>query len=226
MRAANALGLTWDAVIFGEPTEQKLVSGHKGMLGFTISATGKAAHSGYPWLGFSATELLIKALNKLTALVNRLPTSDKFGETTMNIGLIEGGVAANIVAGNASAEILIRIAAGTPAGLQKEILLTLEETMKDATKGGGELGISWSGQGYAPVDIDHDIKGFEIQTVNYGTDVPNLKGRHKRYLYGPGSIHVAHSDHEQLSVQELEKAVTDYKRLVLASLEGQHAQNN
>jgi len=54
--------------------------------------------------------------------------------------------------------------------------------------------------------------------VNYGTDIPNLHGDHKRYLYGPGSILVAHSDHEHLKVSELQQAVKDYRRLILAAL--------
>lgn len=61
--------------------------------------------------------------------------------------------------------------------------------------------------------------GFETVVVNYGTDIPSLKGDHKRYLYGPGSILVAHSDHEHLKISELEAAVEGYKTLITASLE-------
>lgn len=56
--------------------------------------------------------------------------------------------------------------------------------------------------------------GFETIVVNYGTDIPNLKGDHKRYLYGPGTILMAHSDHEHLRVQDLEDAVRGYKILI------------
>ncbi len=54
--------------------------------------------------------------------------------------------------------------------------------------------------------------------VNYGTDIPNLKGDHKRYLYGPGNILVAHSDHEEVSASDLKKAVEGYKILIRSSL--------
>ena len=60
--------------------------------------------------------------------------------------------------------------------------------------------------------------GFETAVMSYGTDIPKLKGDHKRYLYGPGSILVAHSDHEHLTIDDLEKAVAGYKKLILASL--------
>ncbi len=54
--------------------------------------------------------------------------------------------------------------------------------------------------------------------LNYGTDIPSLKGDHKRYLYGPGSILVAHSDHEHVKISELEAAVEGYKVLITESL--------
>lgn len=63
-----------------------------------------------------------------------------------------------------------------------------------------------------------DLAGFETAVMNYGTDISSLKGNHKRYLYGPGTILVAHSDHEHLSVSDLEEAVEGYKTLILASL--------
>ena len=68
------------------------------------------------------------------------------------------------------------------------------------------------------MDIDSDVEGFETISVNYGTDIPNLKGKHKRYLYGPGSILVAHSDHEHLKASDLLTAVEGYKRLVRSAL--------
>ncbi len=69
-----------------------------------------------------------------------------------------------------------------------------------------------------PVYIDSDVEGFQTISVNYGTDIPNLKGRHKRYLYGPGSILVAHSDHEHLEASDMLAAVNGYKRLVRSAL--------
>lgn len=66
--------------------------------------------------------------------------------------------------------------------------------------------------------MDFDIEGFKSVTVNYGTDIPNLKGNHKRYLYGPGTILVAHSDHEHLKAHDLLAAVEGYKRLTRHAL--------
>jgi acetylornithine deacetylase len=69
------------------------------------------------------------------------------------------------------------------------------------------------------------VAGFNVTTVNYGTDVPNLQlhdrpdGKVKRYLYGPGTIHVAHGDNEALTVAQLEEAVRGYKKLIQAALD-------
>lgn len=204
----------YSAVIFGEPTEGKLASGHKGMLGFSIHVKGKAAHSGYPWLGVSANNVLVEALAKLQVIEEWLPSSDKYGLTTVNVGRIEGGVAANVVAEEAFAKLAVRIADETPAVVKKLIEDGLASTVDETEKKGGKMWFEYTVEGYPPVDIDDDIDGFNSTTVNYGTDVPNLEGNHKRYLYGPGSIFVAHSDHEHLKRGELERAVVDYKKII------------
>ncbi|KAH8726340.1 hypothetical protein GQ44DRAFT_614337 [Phaeosphaeriaceae sp. PMI808] len=209
----------YDIAIFGEPTEGKLVCGHKGILGFALKATGKAAHSGYPWLGVSANDIMVEALAELLKLREHLPWSEKYGNTTMNFGKIQGGVAANVVAETANANIATRLAAGTPEAVKGLIVNALRDVKASAQEQGGDLEIIWESDGYPPVDIDCDIEGFETLTVNYGTDVPLLKGDHRRYLYGPGSIFVAHSDHEALKKSELEQAVLDYRRLILKASE-------
>ena len=198
-------------------------SGHKGMLGFTINCFGKAAHSGYPWLGRSANEVLVKALAGLMELAHKLPKSEKYGSTTINLGKIDGGVAGNVVAQNASAQIAIRIAAGTPDEIAAHVQEAVEAATNDFKNHGEDealFEIVFAGKGYAPVDIDHDVKGFDSITVNYGTDIPNFdktEGQ-KRYLYGPGSILVAHSDHEAITLSDLKTAVKDYERLILHNL--------
>jgi acetylornithine deacetylase len=225
MRKANGLGLKWDTVIFGEPTGLKLASGHKGVMGLEIRAKGKAGHSGYPELGKSANSMLIRALNAFLSV--ELPWNEKYGNTTLNIGRMEGGVAGNVIPEDASAKVTLRIADGTPEEVQKILLEAIRKT-------GETLDVDFH-LGYGPVYIDSDVEGktvlripsfevandstgFETVVVNYGTDIPNLKGDHKRYLYGPGSILVAHSDHEHLKIADLEAAVEGYTKLIKHSL--------
>lgn len=149
MRHANEWGLQPEVVIFGEPTELKLASGHKGLLRMSVSAKGKTGHSGYPWLARSANSDLIAALYALQNA--RLPSDEKYGNTTINIGKMSGGVAGNVIAEYAEADIVIRVAAGTPEELKRIIKDTLNEI-------GDHLSVSFS-QGYAPVFIDSDVEG-------------------------------------------------------------------
>jgi len=150
MKKVNELNLSWETVIFGEPTELKLASGHKGIMGFEIKAKGKAGHSGYPELGKSANVMLVKGLAAL--LDTKLPWSEKYGNTTLNIGRIDGGVAANVIPENAQANIAIRIADGTPA--------VVEKICMDALKSTGEEFDVAVRYGYGPVYIDSDVKGM------------------------------------------------------------------
>lgn len=225
MRVANDLELKPQTIIFGEPTEGKLASGHKGMLSFKLHAKGKAAHSGYPWLGLSANEVMVTALAALMELGENLPVDDKFGKTTINLGMIKGGVAHNVVAESAEASVAIRIAHGTPASLRNETThamhTAISKFLKDGQEAADILDIAFTGEGYSPVDIDADVPGFDTMIVNYGTDIPNLEKSvddQKRYLYGPGSILVAHSDHEAITEEQLQSAVSGYEKLILHSL--------
>jgi acetylornithine deacetylase len=100
-------GRSWDKIVFGEPTENKIAIGHKGMVLFNISCSGKASHSGYPELGSSANEKLIDVLHELKH--HAWPVDKVLGNTTFNIGKITGGVAANVVPASASASLSIRV---------------------------------------------------------------------------------------------------------------------
>lgn len=226
----NPAPSAFHTVIFGEPTDLALVAGHKGILGFEVVATGHAAHSGYPWLGQSAISAILPALSRIDRLGNipaaegGLPSSPKYGRTTVNIGRVDAGVAANVVPAAARADVAVRLAAGTP----DEAREIVRRAVHDATDGSEAVYADFStrSEGYPPQDLDTDVAGFEITTVNYGTDVPNLQlhdradgGRVRRYLYGPGSIHVAHGDNEALTVRELEEAVRGYRKLIQAALD-------
>ncbi|KAH9908447.1 hypothetical protein F4778DRAFT_717265 [Xylariomycetidae sp. FL2044] len=206
MLAANDMGLTWEAGIFGEPTEGKLGKGHKGNLVFELVANGKACHSGYPHLGKSATLLLINALNDLSAV--EWPVSDLLGPSTLNIGKIEGGAGYNIVAASAKALCSIRIATDL-AGIKK----TVSEVL--AQHADVDLRFSFE---YPETLLEWQFDGFEAAPMAYGTDVPRLMGDHRKVLYGPGSILVAHGKDEQIRVSELMESVGCYKKLALELL--------
>ena len=216
----------YHTVIFGEPTELALVSGHKGMLSFEVLSHGKAAHSGYPWLGRSAVSGIIPALAAVDKLGDipvsqgGLPSSPKYGHTTLNIGTVQAGVATNVVPAEARADVAVRLAAGTPDEAREIIRLAVEKATADVD---ADVVVDFSThrESYPPQDLDTDVPGFDVIPVNYGTDVPNLKLRDdvKRYLYGPGTIFVAHGDNEALTVRDMKDAVEGYKKLIDAALE-------
>lgn len=205
MREASAsLGASWNASIFGEPTENKLGVGHKGILVFEVSVSGEASHSGYPELGVSATEILVPVLYKLQQL--ELPHSDLLGPSTLNVGMIEAGVAFNVIPAQAKASIAVRVA----ADFDKTI-----EMIKEVVDGVEHIEpISFYGT--QPQYLDFEVPGFESIVLAYTTDVPNLTvPLQKRYLYGPGTIHVAHGSNEFVDNKDLLDAVDGYKRLIL-----------
>lgn len=207
---------SYKAVLFGEPTEGKLATGHKGVFGLRVNAHGKAAHSGYPWLGRSATSMILPTLLTLDGLGDipvsegGLPRSEKFGKSTINVGYIRGGVAGNVVPEFATADVTFRIAAGEKEEIEQIVRKAIRATDPEDLL---ELHFSL---GYGPISLDADVEGFETITVNYGTDIPNLElaPEVKRYLYGPGSILVAHGRNEGLTVGDLEEALDGYKSLV------------
>ncbi|KAL2864602.1 M20 family metallopeptidase [Aspergillus lucknowensis] len=228
---SQIVGDGYRTVIFGEPTELALVAGHKGILSFHVHATGKSSHSGYPWLGESAISDILPALSAIDKLGDipvedgGLPASKKYGRTTLNIGSVEAGVAANVVPATAYAQVSVRLSAGTPEDARDIITRAVANATNDNPSIVLEFlpGPNGDVAGYGPQDLDTDVPGFDVITVNYGTDVPNLKkfegSQVTRYLYGPGSIFVAHGDHEAITVAQLEEAVRGYRRLIDAALD-------
>jgi len=205
----------FEAVIFGEPTENKLACGHKGALFCSLDVQGIGGHSGYPWLGKSATELLVRAMKEV--LDADLGSSKEYGNTTVNLGRLEGGVAENVIPEHAHAGLMIRVALGPKETGGKVVQERIQAILDGIDQEAFDLVCS---QSYGFVEAECAVDGFESIVVNYGTDMPNLDGDFTRYLYGPGTIFVAHGPHENVTVGDLESAVEGYQRLVMHALHG------
>ena len=201
--AANAVTNSCKVLINGEPTESKLGVGTKGALRCSITVRGKAAHSAYPQLGISATANLVALLNEIPTL--SLPTHPILGATTVNIGVLSGGVADNVIAPEATARLMVRLV--TPSA---ETIALLKEWIG----GRAEFKVETEVQ---PVLLG-SVPGFETDVVAYATDVPELSNWGTPFLFGPGSIQVAHTDHEFIDIAELRAAVGAYERLARAAL--------
>jgi acetylornithine deacetylase len=199
-RAANTIPNHSRYLINGEPTELKLALGSKGALKAVLRAEGRAAHSAYPEMGESAIEKLLDVLTDLRALT--LPLDKTLGPTTMNIGTMRGGVAANVIAPEAEAEVLLRVVSEV-AGLKR----ILEESV------GGRATVSYTFE-CEPVFTER-IDGPDTAIVSFTTDIPLLGNWGKPLLFGPGSILDAHTPGEKISKAELARAVETYADMVV-----------
>ena len=142
------------AAIFGEPTENRLAKGHKGLLICNVKAKGRAGHSGYPWLGHSANELMLRALVKV--LDEDLGSSEQFGHTTVNVGLLKGGAAGNVIAEDASASLVMRLATGPEETGHLQVKARLLEILRDVDE--NAFTVEWLG-GYGAVPCFYEVDG-------------------------------------------------------------------
>jgi acetylornithine deacetylase len=182
-------------LINGEPTENHIAIASKGALRAELSARGRMAHSAYPELGESAIDKLIEALHRLRAM--DLPGDPEVGPCTLNIGLIEGGRAPNVIADRAKAQLLYRLV-GPSERLREQVRHVV-----------GDL---------ARVEFTLEIPFVRLRTFEelptmvaaFTTDIPALSNWGEPLLVGPGSIHVAHTEGEYVEKKQLSDAVDLY----------------
>jgi acetylornithine deacetylase len=199
-QAANQIANRSRYLINGEPTESRLALGSKGALRATLKAHGRAAHSAYPEQGESAIEKLLDVLADLRRA--EFPADQTLGLTTMNIGRIAGGVAANVIPPEAEAELMFRVTTD---------VTWLRYVVEDVIKGRADAEYTFACN---PVYTE-PLQGFETVIVSFTTDIPLLTNWGKPLLYGPGSILDAHTAHEKISKRELAQAVDAYARMVM-----------
>ncbi len=185
-------------LINGEPTENKLAIASKGTLRVELVARGKMAHSAYPELGESAIEKLLDAVENVRKL--KLPTNPKAGPCTMNIGLIEGGRAPNVIPDYACAHLLYRLV-GPTEELRRQII----STAGDKAEANFILEI--------PYMEFTTVPGIETMIAAFTTDIPALTAWGRPLLIGPGSIHVAHTEGEYIEKRDLLAAIDLYARI-------------
>ena len=185
-------------LINGEPTENQLGLGTKGALRIELRATGKAAHSAYIELGESAIEKLLDNLDALRKVT--LPEDEILGPSTLNIGTISGGVAANVIPDYAEASITIRIVSDLDE-FKKLILASFDDRV-DVTIASE-----------CPAVHLKSLPGFKTSIVKYATDIPKLTNWGEPLLIGPGTIHVAHTLKERVEKKQLLEAIGIYCEL-------------
>jgi acetylornithine deacetylase len=182
-------------LINGEPTDNQVAVASKGALRVSLKTTGKIAHSAYPELGESAVHKMVELLAKLLKM--DWPVDEYAGDTTLNIGQIQGGVAPNVVADHAEAQVLIRLVTDS-APVRERIL--------EAAKGVAEVEFTLD---LAFVRLKA-VEGMPTMVAKFATDIPQLSNWGQPLLFGPGSIHVAHTPQEKVAKKEIKGAVELY----------------
>lgn len=186
-------------LINGEPTDNRLALASKGCLRVELYATGRMAHSAYPELGDSAIDKMLAALHDLQAL--ELPVIEGIGDTTLNVGLLSGGRAPNVIADEAEAHILVRLV-GPSDGIREAIVNAVN----------GRCNVEFSLE--LPFVQMRAVEGFDTMVAKFTTDIPSLTHWGEPFLLGPGSIHTAHTPDERVAKAELVDAVELYTKLV------------
>ena len=182
-------------LINGEPTENRVATASKGTLRVEITAHGRMAHSAYPELGESAIEKLLEALNRLRAM--KLPSDPDVGPCTLNVGVIEGGCAPNVVPDYARAQLLYRL-----VGPAEQLRNDIERAVSGLAKADFVLEI--------PFVRLRTLDGLPTMVAAFTTDIPWLTNWGEPLLVGPGSIHVAHTEGEYVEKQQLGHAFDLY----------------
>lgn len=204
----HPLAAKCEYMINGEPTDNDLAIGSKGTFRVMIRTTGKAAHSAYPEQGDSAVDRLLDILDDIRH--TRFPNDDFFGETTVNIGTIEGGLALNVIPPAAEAGLAIRLT--TPYA-------QIKEALENVVRGRAEIEVLSFSEPVRMLEVD----GFDQKVVRFTTDIPHMPNWGMPLLLGPGSILAAHTKDEFVLKRDLEAAVVLYRNLVLKLLGTQPA---
>lgn len=188
------------AVINGEPTQNRLATGQRGILTLRLRCYGEAAHSGTPEKGRSAAWPLLDWLQALRALPR--PEDRDLGPEIWNLGLISGGKAPNVVPPHAEATILCRTIPGSN--------FLSDAMMLKPNRADVEI-VAKTDPARFPVP-----SGFDASPVPFGSDAPRLAALardHAVVLVGPGSIEVAHTYSEQIALDDLAAGVDLLERL-------------
>src|ERR1700733_9183545 len=185
-------------LINGAPTDNRLALASKGALRVELRAKGRMAHSAYPELGESAIDKLIAALHDIMALP--LPVEPEIGPSTLNVGLIEGGRAPNVIADKAEAHLLIRL-----VGPSDQIKKSIVAAVGNRAEGDFSLEL--------PFVCLRQVGNLPTMVAKFTTDLPKLTAWGEPFLLGPGSIHVAHTPDERVAKKEILEAVNLYVEL-------------
>ncbi len=199
-------------VIIGEPTSLRVVRLHKGMIRLQLTFHGRAAHSGYPHLGRNAIEPAARAIAALAELrvameAERPPHGEHFPDVpyaALNVGVINGGSAANVIPGRCEVQVGIRLLPGMKAeAMTERVRAAVAGALPDEPFELASLGESPAMMLDEGAALHRELCGIigqhKTESVAFATDAGWLQTAAFRCaVFGPGSIEVAHRPNEFL----------------------------
>ena len=208
--------------VCAEPTSLQVLVGEKGMFWSKVVATGKSAHGSRPEEGVNAIHACIDAIQVLTEEEFPYEVDELLGNSTMNVGVIKGGIKINVVPDKCEAELDMR----TVKGQDPESLL---KAMNDRLESAGlsdRAQVEYvHGKPAVLTPVDSKIVTLTkntvervtgvtpaLNTATYGTDCSVLQPKVgiQHVICGPGSIEQAHQPDEYISLDELYQSVDIY----------------
>lgn len=229
----RARGLTPGIAIIGEPTEMRIIEGHKGCYEYTTRFSGLPGHGSLPDQGVNAVEYAVRYVHHLLGLKERLraqaPTGSPFDPpwTTVNVGALNGGVAHNVIAPTATVDWEMRPVQPGDAALvkdrlhrycQEELLPAMRAVDPDASI---DLEVIGEVAGLLPTNnnearrIVSELTGANsADVVSFGTEAGIFQALGTDVVVcGPGSIEQAHKADEFLSLDQLSQCLGMLYRL-------------
>lgn len=224
-----------DAIVIGEPTNEKVVIGHKGALWLEIKTYGKTAHGSMPDQGINAIDYMGHVIQliesfKLEWRVEKLP----LGSSSMAVTQIGGGIQTNVIPDQCFIQVDIRsIPPQSHDQLIRELNAKLDELAAKVPSFKAECNVLLNrtpvltSSASSIIQTALSLKGLEESDcagVSYYTDasVLNPHSEIPTLIYGPGNEKLAHQPDEWVDVSAYVRSIAFYKELAIRFLNGKN----
>ncbi|HMF58609.1 MAG TPA: acetylornithine deacetylase [Pyrinomonadaceae bacterium] len=212
--------------IVGEPTSLQPMRAGKGYCLAEVIVRGREGHSAYPHLGASAIFRAARLVNRIEKISGELRLDEHAGfdppYTTLNVGLINGGKAKNIIAGECRFTLEWRPVPGQSSSRVLDMInAAIEEERKSERDFDAEVNAARLQEAIETSEDSPLVRFLEEETkqragtVAFGTEAPQMAELGAQsVVFGPGDIRVAHRTGEFVSIEELQAAARILTRAV------------
>ncbi|UOE57602.1 M20 family metallopeptidase [Bacillus sp. CMF12] len=218
-----------DALVIAEPTNEKIVIGHKGALWLEITAYGKTSHGSMPEQGINAVDHMLKIIRVLDEMKNEWKTEKKpLGQSSLAVTMIEGGVQTNVIPDKCSIRADIRTVPPQSHShfinklkSKLDVLLDQGEIYKYSVEPLLDRPSILTDPARDIIQIAQMVKGeseADHYGVSYYTDgaVLNPRSEIPTLIYGPGDEKLAHQPNEWVSLAAYQRSIQFYRQLIMS----------